>query len=369
MKKLCCVFNIPSLYRESIYMDIDKEYECEWFFEKECVDVALFDTSKLKSVHILEHKDIIGRAYRMKGLTGMLWRRNSFDAYVMVGAPMCVSLWVLCILLKVFHPMKKIIFWTHGWYGKESRLERIIKKTFLKLADELLLYGNYAKGLLIKQGFKVEKMHVIHNSLSYDIQLSFRRQMTLTEVYSNHFGNDNPVLLFIGRLTPVKKLDMLVDVISLLKEKGEKYNLALVGNGSERDALERKVNERNISDQVWFYGASYDEKINAELIYNADLCVAPGNIGLTAIHALMYGCPAITHNDFAYQMPEFEAIVPNKTGNFFERGNVSSLTNVIEVWFKDNESRRDEVREYCYKEVDNYWTPVYQMNVLKQAIG
>ena len=26
--KLCCIFNIPSLYREKIYKEIDKEYDC-----------------------------------------------------------------------------------------------------------------------------------------------------------------------------------------------------------------------------------------------------------------------------------------------------------------------------------------------------
>ena len=369
MKKLCCIFNIPSLYREAIYLDIDKEYDCEWYFEKENVDVALFDTGKMKTVHMLEHKDVFGRAYRMKGLTGKLWKRNDFDAYVMVGAPMCISLWMLCLLLKMFHPKKKIYFWTHGWYGKESRSERIIKKFFLNLADELLLYGNYAKGMLIKQGFKAEKMHVIHNSLSYNVQLALRKQMTLTGVYCEHFRNNNPVLIFIGRLTPVKKLDLLVDAVYSLKEKGEKYNLVFVGNGSEREALENKVNELGLSEQVWFYGACYDEKINAELIYNADLCVAPGNIGLTAMHVLMFGCPAITHNDFAYQMPEFEAIVPYKTGNFFERGNVSSLTVVIEDWFKANRVLRDNVRGWCYKEIDESWTPAYQMNILKKSIG
>lgn len=369
MKKLCCIFNIPSLYREAIYLNIDKEYNCEWYFEKENVDVALFDISKLKSVHMLEHKDVLGRAYRMKGLTGLLWRRNDFDAYMMVGAPMCISLWVLCLLLKVFHPKKKIYFWTHGWYGKESRSECIIKKAFLKLADELILYGNYAKGLLVKQGFKAEKMHVIHNSLSYDVQLGLRKQIKASDIYKNHFGNNNPVLIFIGRLTPVKKLDMLLDSLAALSQKGKQYNLVYVGNGSEKESLEHKTAELGLKEQVWFYGACYDEKTNAELIYNADICVAPGNIGLTAMHVLMFGCPAITHNDFAYQMPEFEAIVPYKTGNFFERGSVSSLSEVIEDWFKVNQSLRDHVRECCYKEIDENWTPAYQMDVLQKVLG
>lgn len=55
---------------------------------------------------------------------------------------------------------------------------------------------------------------------------------------------------------------------------------------------------------------------NAEFIYNADLCVSPGNVGLTAMHSLVFGCPVITHNCFEWQMPEFEAIQPGITGDF-----------------------------------------------------
>lgn len=369
MLKLCCIFNIPSLYREAIYLDIDKAFDCEWFFEKEKIDIALFDTNQLRKVSFLNHGSFVGRFYRMKGLTKLLWKRNDFNAYLMVGAPMCVSIWVLCILLKFFHPKKKIYFWTHGWYGKESLAERIVKKWFLKLADELFIYGNYAKTLLVKKGFVEEKMHVIHNSLSYDVQLDLRKQISSSNIYQNHFGNSNPVLIFIGRLTPVKKLDMLLDSLAALSQKGNKYNLVFVGNGSEKEFLEHKTKDLGLKEQVWFYGACYDERANAELIYNADLCVAPGNIGLTAIHVLMFGCPAVTHNDFPYQMPEFEAIVPCKTGNFFERGNVNSLTAVIEDWFKINQSKREYVRDCCYKEIDENWTPAYQMDVINKVLG
>lgn len=369
MNKLCCVFNIPSLYRELIYNEIDNLYDCEWYFENENVDIALFDINKLNSASVLEHKNVIGRAYCMYGLFRKLWRRNDFDGYLMVGAPMCISIWVLCLFLKIFHPKKKIYFWTHGWYGKESRLERIIKRTFLRLADKLFLYGNYAKNQLLKEGFNSNDLYVIHNSLSYDVQLSLRQQMTITDIYEKHFSIKAPVLLFIGRLTPVKQLDMIVDALSILQKRGRNYNLVLVGDGSERVALEKKVESLDLTGHVWFYGPCYDELTNAELIYNADLCVAPGNIGLTAIHVMMFGCPAITHNDFPYQMPEFEAIKENKTGAFFNRGDVESLAEIIDRWFVTNEGCRDSVRECCYDEIDNYWTPQYQINVFKKVIG
>lgn len=368
--RLCCIFNIPSLYREKIYLDIDKEYDCEWYFEQEDNGINLFDTNQLKNAHILKHGKFVSRFYTMKGLVGLVWKkRKAYDRYLMVGTPMCVSLWAICILLKIFRPKAKVYFWTHGWYGKESFAEKVIKKNFLKLADELLVYGNYAKNLLVEQGFKKEKLHVIHNSLSYDVQLKLRKQMQSTAIYKEHFGNDNPVLIFIGRLTKVKKLDMLVEAVAHLKEKGDNYNLIFVGDGVERESLELRVERLGLKDRVWFYGACYDEAVNAELVYNADLCVAPGNVGLTAMHTLMFGCPVITHNDFRWQMPEFEAISQYHTGNFFVRDNQLSLEETISEWFRVNGAIRDEVRNWCYKEIDEQWNPYFQMNVIKSVLN
>ena len=368
MKKVCCVFNIPSLYREAIYLEIDREYDCKWFFEDEKIDIALFDATRLNHPHFLKHKRFLGRTYLMKGLVRSVMKEKDIDVYLMVGTPLCISIWVLCLFLRVFYPKKKIVFWTHGWYGKETRSERFFKRLFLHFADELILYGNYAKGLLEKEGFKAEKMHVIHNSLSYDIQYDLRKNVKESSVYKDHFGNSNQVVIFIGRLTPVKNLTLLLDAFLLLNKRKKYYNLVFVGDGVERENLERKTIELGLSDQVWFYGSCYDESTNAELIYNADVCVAPGNIGLTAVHVLMFGCPAITHNDFAYQMPEFEAITPLKTGGFYSRGDALSLANCIEDWFEVNGAKRERVREHCYNEIDNGWTPKYQMGVLKAII-
>lgn len=368
MSKICCIFNIPSLYREKIYLDIDQTYECEWYFEQEENGINLFDTNKLKKAHILQHGKFISRFYTMKGLIGLVWsKRKEYDSYLMVGTPMCVSLWVLCMLLKLFRSKSKICYWTHGWYGKESLAERIIKKSFLKLADDIFVYGNYAKGLLVNQGFDEKRLHVIHNSLSYDVQMELRKQMQPTSVYADHFGNSNPVLIFIGRLTPIKQLDMLVQAVADMKTQGRMYNLVFIGDGPMRAGLEQSVENLNIKGQVWFYGACYDEKVNAELVYNADLCVAPGNIGLTAMHVLMFGCPALTHDDFRYQMPEFEAINPYHTGLFFKRGNQLSLNEKIDEWFRVNGEHRDYVRKLCYKEIDNQWNPMFQMNVIESV--
>ncbi len=230
------------------------------------------------------------------------------------------------------------------------------------------LYGNHARELMIKEGFNPNKLYVIHNSLDYDAQLTIRRLLQAKPIYQEHFGNNNKNIVFIGRLTKVKRFDLLIDAVALLKKKGELVNVTFIGDGVERQNMEALVEEKGIKEQVWFYGACYDERINAELIYNADLCVSPGNIGLTAMHVLMFGCPAITNDDFNHQMPEFEAIQDGKTGTFFRADDSSSLAETISEWFAKHGSDRDMVRQACYQEIDTGWNPHNQVALIKTVL-
>lgn len=153
-----------------------------------------------------------------------------------------------------------------------------------------------------------------------------------------------------------------------MKDRGELYNLTFIGDGSESEKLRDLVKNLGLIQQVWFFGACYDERKNAELIVNADLCVAPGNVGLTAMHALVFGCPVISHNDFKWQMPEFESIHPGVTGDFFEKDDVNSLSITISNWFRDMKHRRDKVRYNCFAEIDAQWNPYFQINLIKSII-
>ena len=366
MPKLCCVFNTPSLYREIIYTRIDKEYDCDWYFEDADSKLVEFNTGKLKCTKRLKTKNL-GAFYWVKGTLSLL-RRKEYTQYLMMGATRNLSTLAFLLLKKVFYPKKRAYLWTHGFYGKETFVEGVVKRLLLNSADELLIYGDYACNMMLRMGFRKERLHAIHNSLDYDTQLAIRNHITLSDIYKKHFRNDNPVLIFIGRLTKVKKLGMLVNAVAELKAHGENYNLVFVGDGVERENIEMLVREKEVEKQVWFYGGCYDENANAELIYNADLCVAPGNIGLTAIHSLAFGCPALTHGDFSHQMPEFEVIKDEVTGTFFERDNLNSMCAAISKWFGTMSAKRNEVRQACYNVIDTEWNPDYQMHILNQII-
>ena len=258
--------------------------------------------------------------------------------------------------------------WTHGWYGRETSVKILLKKIFFNMSDGVFLYGNFAKQLMIDKGFNSNKLHVIYNSLDYFKQLSVRNKLQADSIFVDHFKNSNKVLIFIGRLTRNKRLDLLVKALIELKSMRQYFNLVFVGDGDAKGELEKLVSENFITDNVWFYGACYDETINARLIYNADLCVSPGFVGLTAMHSMMFGTPVITHNDFTHQAPEFEAIKDGVTGSFFKFDNISSLVETISSWFNNSKYNREEIRRNCFEEIDSTWNPGYQLKVFRDNI-
>ena len=366
-EKICCIFTTAPHYRSAIYQLIDETYSCDWFFNDAKTDIKRLEYEKLSGKVVIQKfkKLPFGITYQ-KGVIPLLFK--PYNNYFIFLYSNSLSTLVFLFLAKLF-PRKKVYGLTHGWYGNETKFEAFIKKNVFKCADEIFTYGNYARELMIKEGFKAESLHTIHNSLDYKKQLKLRNLGLDSDVYKRHFGNDRPVLLFIGRLTPIKKLDMLIQVIANLKNKDEFYILVFIGDGTEKEKLHKLTCDLDVREQVWFYGACYEEKENAELIYNADLCVAPGNVGLTAMHTMVFGTPVISHNNFPFQMPEFEAIKPGKTGDFFEYNNLDSLAEVINKWFNKVGSNRELVRQNCYNEIDTQWNPQFQIDVIKKVIG
>lgn len=358
--------NQAPTYVEASYRLFDKELPMLWCFGSHDKTVKEMDHSLLKEVMVLPTKRIKGNAYYLKGALSLAFRKD-VEAYIIIGEPALLTTWILPRLVKLFHPSRKVFFWSHGWYGRESRLKAFIKKIYFKAADGVLTYGNYARKLMIKEGFRPETLHTIHNSLNHDVQVELRNGLTPSTIYKDHFGNFYPVLVMIGRITLRKQLELLLEAVAKMKSVGQNFNVVLIGNGEGKSTLEKLANTLNIEDRVWFYGACYDERTNAELLYNADMSVVPGDIGLTGIHSLTFGLPTLTHNRFIYQGPEFEAIIPGVTGDFFEYKNMDSMIDKILGWFATHPDR-EAVRRACYKEIDENWTPEFELNVLKKVL-
>lgn len=367
MKKLCLFFNIAPHYREAIYHQIDKEYNCDWYFGDNRTDIKTMNYQLLNNVHWLKTYQWRNAIIYQKGLLRLLFDKN-YSTYLVIGEPRNISIWLLLIFKRLLYPNKRIYTWSHGNSGKRKGISQHILNIFSKLSNGIFLYSNYAKNIMVNRGVNPDKLFVIHNSLDYDKQITIRNKLKPSSIYTQHYDNNNKNIIFIGRLTKIKRLDILLYAIKHLKDKNININLTLVGDGVSRGELLEIVNKLEINKQVWFYGECYNEEENGQLIYNADVCVSPGNVGLTSIHSLTYGTPVITNDNFAYQMPEFEAIIDGVTGAFYHYDDYVSLSDAIEKWLYHENYDREYIRNKCYEEIDMQWTPYYQMEIIRKNL-
>lgn len=363
--RICCLFNIGPHYDFPLYQLMGEVFHCDFYLgDKLPYQLKTFEYTSLNGFKGKLHNRFIHHFYWQSGVIRQLFAPYRF--YIMNGEPFCLSTWLFLLLSKLTN--KKVIGWTHGWYGREGIIKGNIKRRFFKLFDKLLVYNDYSINLLKQQGIDKSRLFCFANSLDSDRIKTIRKQISDTDIYRSHFGNDNPVLIYCGRIQKRKRLDLLINCLERLNQEGFPTNLMMVGADDEGTGIDRLVKEKGLTDKVWSYGPCFDERLLGEFFSSATVCISPGNVGLTAIHSLSYGCPVITHGDFPYQMPEFEAIRPNITGAFFKRDDINDMTETIKKWIESYRHNRDQIRQQAYDEIDKKWNIHYQIEVLKRVL-
>jgi glycosyltransferase involved in cell wall biosynthesis len=236
---------------------------------------------------------------------------------------------------------------------------------FYSIAETHFVYSSRSRQLMLDSGLGHKSIHVINNCLDHDTHVALRA--TVSSGKSPYPKSAGHVLVFVGRLTPQKKLHLLLRAQALRISEALATSVYVIGDGSERDPLEALAKSLGIEQFVHFLGATFDELTLAQHLYHADACVSPGEVGLTAIHALSFGTPVISHDDPDHQGPEYESIVDGATGGFFTRGSVSDLAACIER-VAHTPGGRSAVRHRCMNLIDKSYTPEYQLYVFERGI-
>jgi len=108
---------------------------------------------------------------------------------------------------------------------------------------------------------------------------------------------DQP-LMFLGRLTPAKGVDVLLRALARLKEEGFTPRLTVVGEGHHEHALRQLVMTLGLAEQVRFTGARRGVEL-ARLLNSHQVLVVPSRpappeaLGMVALEAIACGCVVI----------------------------------------------------------------------------
>jgi glycosyltransferase involved in cell wall biosynthesis len=138
-------------------------------------------------------------------------------------------------------------------------------------------------------------------------------------------GPDSPVIGTVGRLTEVKRQDVLIGAFAAVKRRFESTHLLLVGDGPLRQELERLANSLGVGGSVHFagYQAATAPFIQAMTIFA--LTSASEGMPQAAIEASVTGLPIVA--SCVGGLPEL--IEDGRTGLLVPPGNVSAFAEAM----------------------------------------
>ena len=122
-------------------------------------------------------------------------------------------------------------------------------------------------------------------SINGEIRSIYRRDLHL---------EDKITIMNTARFNYQKNLLFLIDIFSELKEKDDRFELVLVGDGELRSALEQKISDLNLTDSVQLLGLRSDIP---ELLSAADIFLFPSRFegfGISLLEAQASGLLSFT---------------------------------------------------------------------------
>lgn len=142
--------------------------------------------------------------------------------------------------------------------------------------------------------------------------------------------------LFVGRIDGKKGVGDILTAFA--KPSLSEYRVDIIGDGEEREQLEQRTQELNITDRVSFRGHIPNERLTSEY-RRADVFLLPSpileNSPLTIIEALSQGTPVITTN----QGGQAELINHGETGYLIAPNNPSELCRRAATVLSNNDLR------------------------------
>ena len=238
-----------------------------------------------------------------------------------------------------------VILWGHGYSKKENKIRKFIRELPAKFASALVFYDYNTAYAFTKSGFPENKVFIAPNAID-------QSQIEEATIYWNNNKNElsnfqkqqniNPSqsIVYIGRIYPENKLDILIEALPSIKQRHPDIKLIMIGKGGEEETkLKKLAHNLAVSEQIIWVGALYEENEIAKWMLSSTVFCYPENIGLSILHAFGYGLPVITSDNILAHNPEIFTFKDQENGLFFKSGSLESLADtIIDIIDKPNKT-------------------------------
>jgi glycosyltransferase involved in cell wall biosynthesis len=222
------------------------------------------------------------------------------------------------------------------------RIYEKIAMITMKTCNHVIAVSYKMKQELDQKLAPYNKITVIENMLSLTNAAKIRSERALRN------KNENMIeLLYVGRLSPEKGLLPFLESLAASAVK-ERFHLTVLGDGVERELVEKFIADHKMQNQVTLHGFVSDP---SSFFINPDILIMPSlreGLPMTLIEALASGVPVLANNVGAIA----SMVTHNTNGYFAEDFSTESWKEALlktsenyHEWMKNAASAAESVEE------------------------
>lgn len=216
--------------------------------------------------------------------------------------------------------------------------------------DHILTVTGSFKEMMVKRGFKEERMHVIYNGYDFEAEKDIATSSP-EDFYSRFMIKYDVNKMYVGiaaRFQAVKGVDVFLEGAKYVLEKNKNIVFLLVGSGDKEEEFKSYVFRNRLQENVHFLGYIALERVMNSFYEAIDVnCLTSYSESFP--YALLEGAafkkPAVA--SAVGGIPEM--ITDNKTGYLFPSGDSKAFADRILRLYKNPELRKKMGEEF-YKD-------------------
>lgn len=167
------------------------------------------------------------------------------------------------------------------------------------------------------------------------------------------------VMVFVGRIALEKSIDVLIQALLELKQRGALVKLVIVGDGPELDNLKQLAKQLDLSNEVIFTGKK--ERTLVPVYYHlADVFASASTTetqGMTYIEALAAGLPIFARQDEAVM----KLLAEGENGYYFD--NAIELADKIQLYETLTPEKKIAMKQQALTSVKPYNSELFYSQV------
>lgn len=211
------------------------------------------------------------------------------------------------------------------------RGRRALLSLHLRTFDGIVAYSTNGARQYAGLGVPRRSLFVAPNAVSAEhahrLSAELRSAPSIVNEWKReHALEGKPIVLFVGRLLPAKRVDRLIRACARLE--GE-CHLVVVGDGPAM--VELKSLAASVHPSTRFLGALHGRDL-AFCFAGSDLFVLPGLGGLAVQEAMIHGLPVIVGESDGTQQ---DLVKEGRNGHFLTRGDEGELCRALRQYLSD----------------------------------